>query len=120
MYTLIAIIFIAELIITYTVISLIMKADKKICDLNSCVKELIPLTDTFMRYACLQVAAVTNRINNLIELIKKQKQKAVNKLILFIAINSLLIFFRIKKIKTKKIMRLILAMVDIAADFATV
>lgn len=117
---LISIIFIAELIIAYQLVSLIVKLDKKVCDINDCVLEFKTLAETFMRYARLLIANLTNRIKDVICVINKRKEETFIKILLFIAINGILITFKIKKVKPNKILKLALAIIDIANDMSII
>lgn len=116
MYTLIAIIFIAELIIAHKIISLIMKFDRKVCDINECVLEFNPLATTFMRYVRLQAIAISDKILKVIKFINEQKQKTFVKIIFIIGINIAFILFNIRRIKSKRISNLAIALLDLAFD----
>ena len=118
MYIFISIIFIAELIIAYQLISLIMKLDRKICDINDCVCEFNPLAHTFMRYIRIQAAAFSEKITKVINFINRQKEKTMIKVLIAISINAVILVFRVKKIKVRKVVRLAAAVADIAADLS--
>lgn len=118
MYIFITIVFIAELIIAFQLISLIIKADKKVCDINDCVTEFNPLAKTCMEYARCLSNTFSSNIQKGINFFKKQREKIVIKTLITISIYGLLIAFRLKKIKIKKIGKLIGAIRDIAIDLA--
>ena len=118
MYTLISIVFIAELIIAYQIISIIVKLDKKVCNINCYIKEFNPLAETFLKYVRLQVSSVTNKISNTINYIRERKNKAIVKILIIVGINVGFILFKINRVKTHKIVNLAVAMFDLAADFS--
>ena len=120
MYMLISIIFIAELIIAYQLISFIMKADRKICDLNCCLAEFKPLAQTFMQYLRLQISNVAKKAYAVINIIKKRKEQAFLKVIMFTAVNVIFFTFKIKRIKPKSFLKLVLAALDVATDISLV
>jgi len=118
MYILIAVIFIAELIIALQIILLITKADKKVCDLNECVNAFNPLAKTCLEYVnCLSSVFNKNVIKG-IEFIKKQHHKMIIKTISTMAIYTMLIFFKIKRVRAKKIFNLAGAIRDLALEIA--
>lgn len=118
MYILIAVIFIAELIIALQLILLIEKADKKVCDLNECVAAFNPLAKTCLEYVrCLSSVFNKNVIKS-IEFIKKQHYKMIIKTISAVAIYGMLVFFKIRRVKAKKIYNLIGAIRDVALEIA--
>ena len=118
MFMLIAIVFIAELIIAFQIISLIMKADRKVCDINACVKEFNPLEKTCMQYARCLSASFSEKIKKGIEVIQKQRLILISKTIIVVAIYTGLILFRIRRIKFNRLSNLIGAISDIALDLA--
>ena len=118
MYIFIAIIFIAELIIALQIILLILKADKKVCDFNDCIKEFNPLAQTCMQYVRCLSNVFSDNVSKVINFIKKQREKIIFKTITSVAIYSLLLFFRFKKIKMKRIHKLFGAIRDIALELA--
>ena len=118
MFMLIAIVFIAELIIAFQIISLIMKADRKVCDINACVKEFNPLTKTCMQYARCLSATFSEKIKKSIEFVQKQRLIIISKTIITVALYAGLVLFRIKRIKFKRLNNLIGAISDIALDLA--
>jgi len=118
MYIFITIIFIAELIIAFQLIMLIIKVDKRICDINDCVKEFNPLVETCMEYVrCLRLS-FGEKIKKTVEFVNKQRQKIIVKTTITICIYVLLFMFKIKKIKFNKIGKLAGAIRDIALDLA--
>ncbi|MBO6087911.1 hypothetical protein J6P92_06165 [bacterium] len=118
MYMLIAIVFIAELIIAYHVISWIIKVDRKICDLNACVRVFNPLAETCMQYVRCVTTTLTNKVKKSIEFIRIQKSKFITKTLITFAIYAGLFLFKLKKIKIRKIGNLVGAIRDIAVDLA--
>ncbi len=117
MYIFIATIFIAELIIAFSIINLIIKADKKICDINDCISEFNPLAKTCMQYVrCVSTSFFTN-VKTGIDFIKKHQEKIWVKAISTSAIYLMLVLFRIKRIKVKKLFNLVGVIADIALDF---
>jgi hypothetical protein len=113
---LIAIVFIAELIIAFQLISLIMKADRKVCDINACVKEFNPLAETCMQYIRCVTTTFTTNVKKCVEFIQKQKSKLIIKTIITVAIYAGLFLFKFKKIKIRKIGNLAVAIRDIMLD----
>lgn len=118
MFMLIVIVFIAELIIAFQLIALIRKADKKVCNINACVKEFNPLAQTCMQYARCLSASFSEKIKKGIEIVQKQRLILIFKTIIVIAIYAGLILFRIKRIKFNRLSNLIGAISDIAFDLA--
>lgn len=116
MYTLIAIIFIAELIIAYQILSVILKFDRKVCELNSVINEFNPLTKTFMRYIRMQVVSVSEKVGKTIAFINEQKKKAIVKILFIIGINTMFILLNIKRLKSHKVTNLAIALLDLAFD----
>ena len=118
MYILISTIFIAEIIIALQIIVLIRKADKKVCDFNEYVKSFNPLAKTCLEYARCISKAFSNRVDDGIKFIKKQQDKIIIRMISTVAIYSMLILFKIKRLKAKKIFNLAGAIRELALDFA--
>lgn len=118
MYILFAIIFIAELIIALQIIFLIRKADKKVCDFNECIKAFNPLAKTYLQYIRGLSKNFCGNISKSINLFKKQQKKFVIKIISSFAIYVMLLFFKTKKLKIKKIYGLVGAIRDIAINLA--
>ena len=118
MYIFISIIFIAELIIALSIINFIIKADRKICDINDCVTEFNPLAKTCMQYVRCVTTSFCEKIKTGMGFIKKYQQKVIGKTILTVSIYSMLVLFRLKRIRAKKIYKLVGAIGDIALDLA--
>lgn len=116
MYMFIAIVFIAELIIFFQLISLIMKIDKKVCDINSCVKEFNPLAKTYMQYLRCLTSTFLSKLNTGIEFVKKQREKFIFKSITTVALYCMLLLFRLKKVRLRRIGNLVGAIRDILLD----
>ena len=118
MYILIATIFIAELIIAFSIINFIIRADKKICDINACITEFNPLAQTCMQYIRCVSDNLCNNVKTGIDFVKKYQERAWVKVISTFAIYSMLVLFRVRKIKVKKIFGLVGAISEIALDLA--
>lgn len=115
----IAIVFIAELIIALNLIMLIVKADKKVREINDCVTVFNPLAETFMQYVRCLVKSFNSSFTDVIEFFKKKKEQVIFKTVVMIAIYALLIVFKLKTHKASKIYRLISAIRDLALEIAT-
>jgi len=118
MYIFIAIVFIAELIIALNLISLIVKADRKVRYYNECVDAFNPLAETALQYARCKVSEFNKSFGHVFEFIKKKKEQVIFKTIFMIAIYAMLILFKIKMKKASKIYKLISAMRDLALELA--
>lgn len=118
MYILIAIVFIAELIIALNLIFLIIKADKKVRYYNSCTDAFNPLAETALQYARCKVHEFNKSFGCVFEFIKKKKEQVIFKTIFMISIYALLIVFKIKMNKASKIYKLISVMRDLALELA--
>lgn len=119
MYMFIAIVFIAELIIALNLIMLIVKADKKVREINDCVTVFNPLAETFMQYVRCLVKSFNSSFTDVIEFFKKKKEQVIFKTVVMIAIYALLIVFKLKTHKASKIYRLISVIRDLALEIAT-
>ena len=119
MYVFIAIVFIAELIIALNLIILIVKADKKVREINDCVTVFNPLAETFMQYVRCLVKSFNSSFTDVIEFFKKKKEQVIFKTVVMIAIYALLIVFKLKTHKASKIYRLISVIRDLALEIAT-
>ena len=117
MYLFIAIIFIAELIIAINIISLILKADKKVLYLNSCVCAFNPLAKTCLEYVRCISTTVAEKVACVIDFVRKKREQIIYKTVIIVAVYSLLFVFRYKKNNYSKLYRLISAIQDIATDF---
>lgn len=115
----IAIVFIAELIIALNLIMLIVKADKKVREINDCVTVFNPLAETFMQYVRCLVKSFNSSFTDVIEFFKKKKEQVIFKTVVMIAIYALLIVFKLKTHKASKIYRLISVIRDLALEIAT-
>ena len=118
MYIFIAIIFIAELIIALQLIILILKADKKVCDINECVLAFNPLAKTCMQYVRCVTAQFNSGVVKGIAFIKKHRQKLIVKTIMTVSIYAILFLFKFRKIKMQKISKLAGAIRDVALELA--
>lgn len=115
----IAIVFIAELIIALNLIMLIVKADKKVREINDCVTVFNPLAETFMQYARCLVKSFNSSFTDVIEFFKKKKEQVIFKTVVMVAIYVFLIVFKLKTHKASKIYRLISVIRDLALEIAT-
>ena len=106
MYIFIGIIFIAELIIAHFIISNLIKWDRKVQYYNACAESFNPLLKTCMQYGRCIVATFKNSFENTINFVKKKREQLINKIIFAVAVYSLLIIFKIKTNKAKKIYKL--------------
>lgn len=118
MYILIAIVFIAELIIALNLILLIIKADKKVCYYNECIKAFNPLADTCLKYARCLVSSFKNSFDKIFYFIRKKQEQIISNTLIMTAIYLFLILFRIKTKKASKLYKLIGAIRDIAIELA--
>ena len=118
MYIFIAIIFIAELIIALQLIVLIMKADKKVCDINECVSTFNPLAKTCMQYVRCITTQFNSGVAKGVAFIKKYKQRLIMKTVITVSIYAVLFLFKFRKIKMKKIRKLVGAIRDVALELA--
>ena len=118
MYILILIVFIAELIIAFSLINLIVKADKKVCELNSYVEAFNPLAETFLQYFRCLVSNFHNSFEKIFNIIKKKQKHMLSKTLIIIAVYGILLLFKIKPKKAAKIYRLAGAIQDIVLELA--
>lgn len=118
MYIFIATIFIAELIIALSLINLMVKVDKKVRDFNECVKAFNPLTQTSLQYFRCLSTNFRDKIKGTIDFFKKQHKRLIVKTISTVAIYSMLVLFKTKKIRMSKILNLAIAIRDIAMELA--
>lgn len=118
MYIFIAIIFIAELIIAHFIISNLIKWDEKVRYYNACVKTFNPLLQTCLQYGRCLVSSFKNSFEGVILYVKKKRELFISKIIFAVAIYSLLIIFKIKTNKAKKIYKLAGAIKDLVLELA--
>lgn len=118
MYIFIAIIFIAELIIALNLITWVLKADRKVRELNMCVDAFNPLVQTAMQYARCLVRGFNGAFEKVLVFVKKKKEQVVFKTVVMVAIYTMLIVFKIKTKKASKIYKLISVMRDLALELA--
>lgn len=116
MYILIAIVFIAELIITLNLILLIVKADKKVRYYNSCIDIFNPLAQTALQYVRSLVNSFNYTFGCAIEFVKKKKEQVVFKTVFMISIYIILILFKIRFKKASKIYKLVSVMRDLTLE----
>lgn len=118
MYIFIAIIFIAELIIAHFIISHLIKWDRQVRHYNACVETFNPLLETCMQYSRCLVSSFKNSFENTINFVKKKREQLINKIIFAVAVYSLLIIFKIKTNKAKKIYKLAGTIKDLLFELA--
>lgn len=116
MYILIAIVFTAEIIIALNLIALLVKADRKICDLNDCVTVFNPLAQTCLQYVRCVVSSFNGTYGKVIKFIKKKQEQIVYKVIIMISVYAVLVLFKINRKKASKICGLIGAIRDAAIE----
>lgn len=116
MYILIAIVFIAELIIALNIILWIVKADKKVRYCNQCVDAFNPLAETALQYVRCKVSEFNKVFGCVFEFIKKKKEQVIFKTVFMVSIYIMLILFKIKMKKASKIYKLISVMRDLALE----
>ncbi len=116
MYILIAIVFIAELIIALNLILWIVKADRKVCYYNLCTDAFNPLAQTALQYARCKVTEFNKSFKCVFEFFRKKKEQVIFKTVFMISIYLMLIVFKIKINKVSKIYRLISVMRDLALE----
>lgn len=118
MYILILIVFIAELIIAFTLINLIVKADKKVCELNNYVEAFNPLVETFLQYARCLVSNFHKSFEKIFVLVRKKQEQIIFKTLIIFAVYGVLLLFRIKPERASKIYRIAGAIQDIVLELA--
>lgn len=118
MYIFIAIVFIAELIIALNLIMLIVKADRKVREINNCVTVFNPLAETFMQYVRCLVKSFNGCFSDIIEFFRKKKEQMIFKTTVMIVIYVFLIVFKLKTKKASKIYKLVSAIRDLALEIA--
>ena len=118
MYIFIAIIFIAELIIAHFIISNLVKLDRQVRYYNACVETFNPLLQTCMQYSRCLVSTFKTSIENTITFIKKKHEQFINKIVFAIAIYSLLVIFKVKTNKAKKVYKLVGTIKDLLIELA--
>lgn len=118
MYIFIAIIFIAELIIAHFIISHLIKWDKQIRYYNACIEAFNPLMQTCLQYGRCLVSSCKNSFESIILYVRKKHEQIVSKIIFAVAIYSLLIIFKIRTDKAKKIYKLAGVIKDLVLELA--
>lgn len=118
MYTLILIVFIAELIIAFSLINLIIKADKKVCELNSYVEAFNPLAETFLQYFRCLVSNFHKSFGKVFNYVKKKQEQTFSKILIIVAVYGVLLLFKIKPRRASKIYKLVGAIQDIVFELA--
>ena len=96
MFMLIAIVFIAELIIAFQLITLIKKADRKVCNINACVKEFNPLAQTYMQYVRCLTTSATSSVQKILKFIEKQKSQFLIKTVVTFSLYAGLVIFKLR------------------------
>ena len=118
MYIFIAIVFIAELIIACTLINFIVKIDRQVRCYNCCVSALNPLLETGMKYVRALISNFKNSFENLIVFVNKKQEQILYKTIAIVAIYSMLLLFKIKRVNVSKIYKLADTIQDIVLELA--
>lgn len=118
MYIFIGIIFISELIIAHFIISNLIKWDRKVRYYNACVESFNPLLQTCLQYGRCLVASFKNSFEKFIAYIKKKHEQLITKVVLAVVIYSVLILFKVKTKKVKKIYKLAGVIKDLVLELA--
>ncbi len=116
MYILIAIVFIAELIIALNLILWIVKADKKVRYYSACVDAFNPLVETAMQYVRCLVAKFNNSFCGVLQFFKKKKEQMIFKTLVMISLYIMLIVFKLRTNKVSKIYKLISLIRELALE----
>ena len=118
MYIFITIIFIAELIIAHFVISRLVEWDRKVRYYNACIEAFNPLMQTCLQYGRCLVSSFKNSFESLIIYVKKKHEQFINKIIFAIALYALLVLFKIRTEKAKKIYKLAGLIKDVVLELS--
>ena len=112
MYTFIAIILIAELIIATNLICLIMKADKKVVEFSDKVSVMRPELEKGLGYLKKSVAKFVLGVQNLCEFARKQREKYLISIVQNILIYLLLIILKGKSKRYFSAVQLVMSLRD--------
>lgn len=118
MYIFIGIIFISELIIAHFIISNLIKWDRKVRYYNACVESFNQLLQTCLQYGRCLVASFKNSFEKFIAYVKKKHEQLITKVVLAVVIYSVLILFKVKTKKAKKIYKLAGVIKDLVLELA--
>ena len=94
MYLFIATIFIAELIIASALINLILKADKRVIQLNKDVLKIRPAVEDLLKAFKDAVYNLQNTVESFFTFVKKKRDQFLTKLVISIVMYASLIFFK--------------------------
>lgn len=117
MYLFIATIFIAELIIAATLINFILKADRKVCELNNKVTELKPYIEDWLKSFKDVVYNLQNTVSSFFAFVKRKRDQFLTKLIISIVIYASLIFFKGRFKKAAAIFQTLVLLKDYWDEF---
>jgi hypothetical protein len=92
MHTLIAIVFIAELIICAALVGFIVRADRRVCALNNALVTAMPGIETALREAYNTVHNLKYTLHSLICLIRKKRRQYAIKVFKTFVLYFILIF----------------------------
>lgn len=118
MYLLISVIFIAELIITFTLIRLIVRLDRKVNYYNCCVLTFNPLLKTILEYTRCVVSNFKNSFEKIISFVEKKREQLIYRTIIVIAVYVFLFLFKFNTKKASKIYKLVGVIRDLALELA--
>lgn len=107
MYLLIAIVFIAELIITFTVVRFLWATDKKVCKLN---EQLLASRNSIMeelRKFRKNIHVLEKWVNCVINYVEKKKEEYILKFIKTILIYALIFIIEIQFSKRKNLQKIV-------------
>lgn len=94
MYLFIATIFIAELIIASALVSFIVRADKKVCEINNSVTVSKPILEENLKVFKKSVISLQNTVESFFTFIRKKREQFTMKIIVTLVMYASLIFFR--------------------------
>lgn len=94
MYLFIATIFIAELIIAATFIFMIVKADRKVRELDNRVIEFKPVLKDYLKGFKKAVINFQNNVESFFSFIRKKRNQFTSKIIITVVMYAFLIFFK--------------------------
>ena len=113
-----ATIFIAELIIAGTLLSFIIKADRKVCAANEAVIAFKPMFETGLREAYNIVRNLKQTLHYIICLIERKKKEYILNIVSFICLETILFFWRGKYKKVASFLQLVILFDKLAGKIA--
>lgn|SRR5574344_1621833 len=116
MYLFIITVFIAELIITLTLITTMVRADKKVVEINTMVLTGKNSVAVILSELKTTITNLKMSVNSLIELVKKKRREYTFKLVQSVILYALMIFCKGKYKKAAIIFQLIVAISDYMQD----